>query len=49
MRNRGAPHLRTQAYRMSWIEYYSIDVILTLTAALFHICILVYICDSISF
>ncbi len=35
MRNRGAPHLRTQAYRMSWIEYHSIDVILTLTAALF--------------
>uniref|UniRef100_A0A9J8CGE8 UDP-glucuronosyltransferase n=1 Tax=Cyprinus carpio carpio TaxID=630221 RepID=A0A9J8CGE8_CYPCA len=34
MRNRGAPHLRTQSFRMSWIEYHSIDVILTLTAAL---------------
>ncbi|XP_050955664.1 UDP-glucuronosyltransferase 2A3-like [Labeo rohita] len=34
MRNKGAPHLRTQAYRMSWIEYHSIDVILTLTATL---------------
>ncbi|XP_052399442.1 UDP-glucuronosyltransferase 2A3-like isoform X1 [Carassius gibelio] len=32
MRNRGAPHLRTQAYRMSWIEYHSIDVILSLLA-----------------
>uniref|UniRef100_A0A672RU20 Glucuronosyltransferase n=1 Tax=Sinocyclocheilus grahami TaxID=75366 RepID=A0A672RU20_SINGR len=30
MRNRGAPHLRTQAYRMSWIEYHSIDVFLSL-------------------
>ncbi|XP_067292882.1 UDP-glucuronosyltransferase 2A3-like isoform X1 [Pseudorasbora parva] len=35
MRNRGAPHLRTQSFRMSWIEYHSIDVILTLTATLF--------------
>uniref|UniRef100_A0A671R1L1 Erythromycin biosynthesis protein CIII-like C-terminal domain-containing protein n=1 Tax=Sinocyclocheilus anshuiensis TaxID=1608454 RepID=A0A671R1L1_9TELE len=32
MRNRGAPHLQTQAYRMSWIEYHSIDVILSLLA-----------------
>ncbi|NP_001170962.2 UDP glucuronosyltransferase 5 family, polypeptide A3 precursor [Danio rerio] len=30
MRNKGAPHLRTQSFRMSWIEYQSIDVILTL-------------------
>uniref|UniRef100_UPI00001A0C4A UDP glucuronosyltransferase 5 family, polypeptide A1 precursor n=1 Tax=Danio rerio TaxID=7955 RepID=UPI00001A0C4A len=30
MRNKGAPHLRTQSFRMSWIEYHSIDVILTL-------------------
>ncbi|XP_056595238.1 UDP-glucuronosyltransferase 2A1-like [Triplophysa dalaica] len=29
-RNRGAPHLRTQSFRMSWIAYHSIDVILTL-------------------
>ncbi|XP_077067070.1 UDP glucuronosyltransferase 5 family, polypeptide A1 [Siphateles boraxobius] len=34
MRNRGAPHLRTQSFRMSWIEYYSIDVFWTLTATL---------------
>ncbi|KAG1933263.1 UDP glucuronosyltransferase 5 family, polypeptide G1 [Pimephales promelas] len=26
MRNRGAPHLRTQSFRMSWIKYYSIDI-----------------------
>ncbi|KAK9952415.1 hypothetical protein ABG768_018255 [Culter alburnus] len=35
MRNRGAPHLRTQSFRMSWIEYHCIDVILTLMAKLF--------------
>ncbi|XP_067236297.1 UDP-glucuronosyltransferase 2A3-like isoform X3 [Chanodichthys erythropterus] len=35
MRNRGAPHLRTQSFRMSWIEYHCIDVILTLMATLF--------------
>ncbi len=34
MRNRGAPHLRAQSFRMSWIEYHSIDVILTLLASL---------------
>ncbi len=34
MRNRGAPHLRAQSFRMSWIEYHSIDVILTLLATL---------------
>ncbi|XP_051978853.1 UDP glucuronosyltransferase 5 family, polypeptide A1 [Xyrauchen texanus] len=35
MRNGGAPHLRTQSFRMSWIAYHSIDVILTLIATLF--------------
>ncbi|XP_073687549.1 UDP glucuronosyltransferase 5 family, polypeptide A1 isoform X1 [Garra rufa] len=35
MKNRGAPHLRTESYRMSWIEYHSIDVILTLIATVF--------------
>ncbi|TRY89847.1 hypothetical protein DNTS_011092 [Danionella cerebrum] len=30
MRNKGAAHLRTQSFRMSWIEYHSVDVILTL-------------------
>ncbi|XP_051978854.1 UDP-glucuronosyltransferase 2A3-like [Xyrauchen texanus] len=30
MRNGGAPHLRTQSFKMSWIAYHSIDVILTL-------------------
>ncbi|XP_051739265.1 UDP-glucuronosyltransferase 2C1-like [Ctenopharyngodon idella] len=35
MRNRGAPHLRTQSFRMSWIEYHCIDVILTLIATVF--------------
>ncbi|KAK9952414.1 hypothetical protein ABG768_018254 [Culter alburnus] len=32
MRNKGAPHLRTQSFRMSLIEYHCIDVILTLMA-----------------
>ncbi|XP_062403928.1 UDP-glucuronosyltransferase 2A1-like [Sardina pilchardus] len=34
MRNGGAGHLRTQSFRMSWIAYHSIDVILTLLTAL---------------
>ncbi|XP_062848707.1 UDP-glucuronosyltransferase 2A2-like [Trichomycterus rosablanca] len=33
MRNKGAPHLRSQSYKMSWIAYHSIDVIFTLLAA----------------
>nr|XP_055048398.1 UDP-glucuronosyltransferase 2B31-like [Misgurnus anguillicaudatus] len=35
MRNGGAAHLRTQSFRMSWIAYHSIDVILTLIVAVF--------------
>ncbi|XP_060742994.1 UDP-glucuronosyltransferase 2A2-like [Tachysurus vachellii] len=34
IRNGGAPHLRTQSFRMSWITYHSVDVILTLLGAL---------------
>ncbi|XP_063750400.1 UDP-glucuronosyltransferase 2C1-like [Eleginops maclovinus] len=30
MRNKGAPHLRTEAYKMPWYSYYSLDVILLL-------------------
>uniref|UniRef100_A0A3B1JFE5 UDP-glucuronosyltransferase n=1 Tax=Astyanax mexicanus TaxID=7994 RepID=A0A3B1JFE5_ASTMX len=33
MRNGGAPHLRTQSFRMSWFTYHSVDVILTLLGA----------------
>ncbi|XP_063052640.1 UDP-glucuronosyltransferase 2A1-like [Engraulis encrasicolus] len=40
MRNGGAPHLRTQSFRMSWIVYHSVDVILTLMAALL-LCLLI--------
>lgn len=32
MRNQGAAHLRTQAYRMPWYSYYSVDVVLVLLA-----------------
>ncbi|XP_065148058.1 UDP-glucuronosyltransferase 2A2-like [Paramisgurnus dabryanus] len=35
MRNGGAPHLRSQSFRMSWIAYHSIDVIFTLMVAIF--------------
>ncbi|XP_056308168.1 UDP-glucuronosyltransferase 2A3-like [Danio aesculapii] len=35
IRNKGAPHLRGQSFRMSWIEYQSIDVILTLMVMVF--------------
>ncbi len=49
MRNRGAPHLRAQSFRMSWIEYHSIDVLLTLLATLLIFsfvtaCIVRYFC-----
>uniref|UniRef100_A0A8C5FG12 UDP-glucuronosyltransferase n=1 Tax=Gadus morhua TaxID=8049 RepID=A0A8C5FG12_GADMO len=33
MRHKGAPHLRTESYRMPWYSYYSIDVMMTLLAA----------------
>ncbi len=42
MRNRGAPHLRTQSFRMSWIAYHSIDVILTLLMIFVLFCLLIY-------
>ncbi|KAG5276727.1 hypothetical protein AALO_G00109050 [Alosa alosa] len=43
MRNGGAPHLRTQSFRMSWIAYYSIDVILTLLMALLLILLIMFL------
>lgn len=33
MRNKGAPHLRTEAYKMPWYSYYSLDVLLLLLTA----------------
>uniref|UniRef100_A0A8C1IM12 Glucuronosyltransferase n=1 Tax=Cyprinus carpio TaxID=7962 RepID=A0A8C1IM12_CYPCA len=42
MRNRGAPHLRTQSFRMSWIEYHSIDVILTLLMIVVLCCFMIH-------
>lgn len=30
MRNKGAPHLRTEAYKMPWYSYHSLDVLLAL-------------------
>lgn len=33
IRNKGAPHLRTQAYQMPWYAYYCIDVLLLLLTA----------------
>lgn len=32
MRNKGAAHLRTESYKMSWFTYHSVDVIATLLA-----------------
>uniref|UniRef100_A0A8C1SZN1 UDP-glucuronosyltransferase n=1 Tax=Cyprinus carpio TaxID=7962 RepID=A0A8C1SZN1_CYPCA len=42
MRNRGAPHLQTQSFRMSWIEYHSIDVILTLLMIVVLCCFMIH-------
>ncbi|KAM9846840.1 UDP glucuronosyltransferase 5 family, polypeptide D1 [Aulostomus maculatus] len=33
MRNKGAPHLRTEAYKMPWYSYYCFDVFLLLLTA----------------
>ena len=33
MRHKGAAHLRTESYKMPWYSYYSIDVMMTLLAA----------------
>ncbi|XP_041965537.1 UDP-glucuronosyltransferase 2C1-like [Alosa sapidissima] len=43
MRNGGAPHLRTQSFRMSWIAYHSIDVILTLLMALLVLLLIMFL------
>lgn len=32
MRHKGAPHLRTEAYKMPWYAYYSLDVLLLLVS-----------------
>ncbi|XP_030620788.1 UDP-glucuronosyltransferase 2A1-like isoform X2 [Chanos chanos] len=42
MRNRGAPHLRTQSFRMSWMAYHSVDVILTLLAIVLIISLMTF-------
>ncbi|KAF7665902.1 hypothetical protein LDENG_00128230 [Lucifuga dentata] len=34
MRNKGAAHLRTEAYKMPWYSYYSLDVLLVLLTAM---------------
>nr|XP_043899007.1 UDP-glucuronosyltransferase 2C1-like [Solea senegalensis] len=33
MRHKGAPHLRTEAYKMPWYSYYNVDVLLVLLTA----------------
>ncbi|KAF3705772.1 UDP-glucuronosyltransferase 2A2 [Channa argus] len=33
MRHKGAPHLRTEAYKMPWYSYYCVDVLLVLLTA----------------
>uniref|UniRef100_UPI0037E8A27D UDP-glucuronosyltransferase 2A1-like isoform X2 n=1 Tax=Semicossyphus pulcher TaxID=241346 RepID=UPI0037E8A27D len=37
MRHKGAPHLKTESYKMSWFVYNSVDVIAALLAAVFLI------------
>ncbi|KAL2093392.1 hypothetical protein ACEWY4_010704 [Coilia grayii] len=43
MRNGGAPHLRTQSFRMSWIAYHSVDVILTLMMAFLLLLLILFL------
>ncbi|KAG5270395.1 hypothetical protein AALO_G00192130 [Alosa alosa] len=53
MRHGGAPHLRTQSFRMSWIAYHSIDVIMTLLMALLLLLLIMFLaikkCCSVLF
>ncbi|XP_062406367.1 UDP-glucuronosyltransferase 2C1-like isoform X1 [Sardina pilchardus] len=43
MRHGGAPHLRTQSFRMSWIAYYSVDVMLTLLVAVLLVLLIMFL------
>ncbi|KAJ8002571.1 hypothetical protein DPEC_G00160290 [Dallia pectoralis] len=43
MRHKGAAHLRTESYKMSWVVYYSVDVIGTLLA-----CVLLVVLVSLA-
>ncbi|XP_063049072.1 UDP-glucuronosyltransferase 2A1-like [Engraulis encrasicolus] len=43
MRNGGAPHLRTQSFRMSWIVYHSVDVMVTLMTALLLLLLILFL------
>lgn len=54
IRNGGAPHLCTQSFRMSWITYHSVDVMLTLLGAVLisgwlTFLVLRYLCFSVIF
>ncbi|XP_033182048.1 UDP-glucuronosyltransferase 2C1-like [Anabas testudineus] len=49
MRHKGAPHLRTESYKMSKIQYYSIDVVAFLLTVVFlvfnvFICVVRFLC-----
>uniref|UniRef100_A0A8C8D950 UDP-glucuronosyltransferase n=1 Tax=Oncorhynchus tshawytscha TaxID=74940 RepID=A0A8C8D950_ONCTS len=41
MRNKGAAHLRTESYKMSWFTYHSMDVIATLLAIVLFIILVI--------
>ncbi|XP_053344248.1 UDP-glucuronosyltransferase 2A2-like [Clarias gariepinus] len=43
IRNGGAPHLRSHSFRMSWITYNSVDVMLTLLGAVLLFCWLTFL------
>ncbi|KAM9496082.1 UDP-glucuronosyltransferase 2C1-like [Clarias gariepinus] len=43
IRNGGAPHLRSHSFRMSWITYHSVDVMLTLLGAVLLSCWLTFL------
>uniref|UniRef100_A0A3Q1I266 UDP-glucuronosyltransferase n=1 Tax=Anabas testudineus TaxID=64144 RepID=A0A3Q1I266_ANATE len=52
MRHKGAPHLRTESYKMSKIQYYSIDVVaflLTVVLLVFtvFICVVRFLCRRV--
>ncbi|XP_010882041.2 UDP-glucuronosyltransferase 2A1 [Esox lucius] len=52
MRHKGARHLRTESYKMSWVVYHSVDVIGTLLAcvllvALVSLCVMRWVCHKV--
>ncbi|XP_028257192.1 UDP-glucuronosyltransferase 2C1-like [Parambassis ranga] len=43
MRHKGAPHLKSESYRMPWYSYHSVDVVLFLTGVVLFLLFIIFI------